>query len=290
MTNLLRQARTSADQQVARFTGEGAYHGSTRKRVDPPADAPVAPPVDEFRPRTLERYAAEDRRAIDEFAAVFPNRYTVLESLPVPSQDEIQRDAVTFCWCPLDAAIREADPLTRTVLAAMAPHVVGDKRHVYIDSKIQHFEPGDVPVDSQHWHIDGTIVARDERARRLGHSLLHDLRARFDGPATPPRFLAYQSSTHCATVFATAPVALALPELIPDFDELDRRVRALAPPEVAQPPATIVGFDGLSLHRAVPAARAGWRLWIRCIETDREIVPDASMIACYGKVYRTAAG
>jgi hypothetical protein len=67
-------------------------------------------------------------------------------------------------------------------------------------------------------------------------------------------------------------------------------VRALAPPEVAQPPATIVGFDGLSLHRAVPAARAGWRLWIRCIETDREIVPDASMIACYGKVYRTAAG
>ncbi len=80
-----------------------------------------------------------------------------------------------------------------------------------------------------------------------------------------------------------------LPELIPDFDELDRRVRALDPPALAQPPASIVGFDGLSLHRAVAASRAGWRLWIRCVETDRVVVPDGSILGCYGTVYRPQA-
>jgi hypothetical protein len=287
MTTYLRQARTSATQPVARFTGEGAYHGSTRPRVEPLREGPAPVVVEEVRPFTLERYAAEGRREIGSFAAVFPNRCAVVETLPPPSEEAIRRDGVTFCWCPFDEAVREAGPLTRRVLEAMSTHVVGGKRHVYVDSKIQYFEPGDVPVDSQHWHVDGTIVARDARARRLGHALLHDMRARLGGPAAPPRFLAYQSSTHCATRFVTAPVTLSLPELIPNFDELDRRVRALDPPTMAQPPGSIVGFDGLSLHRAVAATGAGWRLWVRCVETDRAVTPDASVVECYGKVYRT---
>ncbi|MCY1059549.1 hypothetical protein [Nannocystis sp. SCPEA4] len=287
MTTYLRQARTSAAQQVAPFTGEGAYHGSTRPRVEPLREAPAPPLVDELRPRTLEQYAAEDRREIAEFEAVFPNHHAVVETLPIPTQEAIQSDGVSFCWCPIDDAVREAGPLTRSVLEAMRAHVGSGKRHVYIDSKIQYFAPGDVPVDSQHWHVDGSIVARDERARRLGHALLHDMKARLQAPALGPRYLAYQSSGHCATLFATAPVTLTLPELIPNFDELDRRVRALAPPAVAQPPGSIVRFDGLSLHRAVAATDAGWRLWVRCVETDRVVTPDASIIACYGKVYRT---
>ncbi|MBZ5711881.1 hypothetical protein [Nannocystis pusilla] len=181
---------------------------------------------------------------------MFPNHHAVVETLPIPTQEAIESDGVSFCWCPIDDAVREAGPLTRRVLEAMNAHVGGGKRHVYIDSKIQYFARGDVPVDSQHWHVDGSIVARDERARRLGHALLHDMRARLQAPAAGPRYLAYQSSGHCATLFAAAPVTLTLPELIPNFDELDRRVRALAPPAMAQPPASIVRFDGLSLHRA----------------------------------------
>jgi hypothetical protein len=288
MTTHLRQTRTTATQQVARFTGEGAYHGSTRPRAQPVPDVPAPPAVDEMRPRTVERYAAEDRREIAEFTAVFTDRFAVVEQLPQPTQQEIEADGVTFCWCPIDDAIREAGPLTRRVLEAMRAHLTGGKRHVYIDSKIQHFEAGDVPVDSQHWHVDGTIVVRDERARRLGHALVHDMRARLDGAVSPPTYLSYQSSTHCATLFTAAPVTVPLPELIADFDELDRRVRALDPPTVAQPPGSIVRFDGLSLHRAVAAASPGWRLWIRCVETDRVVVPDASIIECYGKVYRTS--
>jgi hypothetical protein len=286
MNHHLRRARSVTTQQVAPFTGEGAYHGSTRAR---PAAAPVdpEPPVAEMTPRTLDRYAGEPR-AIEPFTAHFTNRCETVESLPQPTQEAIAADAVTFCWCPFDEALREAGPLTRSVLAAMQRHLTGRKRHVYIDSKIQYFRPGDVPVDSRHWHLDGTIAVRDERARRLGHALLHDLRARLEAPETSPQYLSYQSSVHCATRFVTAPVSLELPELVPDFDELDRKVRALDPPSAAQPAGAVVRFDGLSLHRAVDATDEGWRLWIRCVETDRRVELTASIIECYGTVYRIA--
>lgn len=288
MTTAVRKERTRSAQQVARFTGEGAYHGSTRSRPasTSAAQRPAPPPVDEVRPTTLDRLAADDRPVILPFDAHFPNLFRVLEELPVPTEEAIQADRVTFVWSPFAEALDQAGPLTRSVLEAMRPHLTGRKRHIYIDSKIQFFAAGDVPVDSQHWHLDGTIVARDERAKRLGHPLLHDMRARLEGPAEPPIYLAYQSSTHCATRFLGAPLDLRLPELIPDFDELDRLVRALDPPALAQPPASIARFDGRTLHRAVAAERPGWRLWIRCVETDREILPDPSIVECYGTVYR----
>lgn len=210
MTTAVRKERTRSAQQVARFTGEGAYHGSTRSRPasTSAAQRPAPPPVDEVRPTTLERLAADDRPVILPFDAHFPNLFRVLEELPVPTEEAIQADRVTFVWSPFAEALDQAGPLTRSVLEAMRPHLTGRKRHIYIDSKIQFFAAGDVPVDSQHWHLDGTIVARDERAKRLGHPLLHDMRARLEGPAEPPIYLAYQSSTHCATRFLGAPLDL----------------------------------------------------------------------------------
>jgi hypothetical protein len=170
----------------------------------------------------------------------------------------------------------------------MGRHVARHKRFIYIDSKLQYFEAGDLPVDSRLWHIDGSIATRGPRAQRLGHDLLHDLRARH-AHADPPRFLAYQSSTHCATQFLVEPVSLHLPELTPDFEAVDQAVLAHAatmPPAIAQPAGSIVAFDGRTLHRAVPATTAGWRLWVRCTATDREIRVDASMLDCYGTVFR----
>jgi hypothetical protein len=282
----LRQQHTLDTQKVAPFTGEGAYHGSTRRRAPPRAASAPSPIVAEMAPTTLDAYPLDGSRAVADFAATFPNLYAVERILPVPTQDEIRGDGVLFCWCPIDQAITEAGPLTRRVLEAMQELVVGDKRFVYVDSKIQHFEPGDVPVDSQHWHVDGSIVARGPVVEALGHNLVHDMRARLVGGVVPPRYLAYQSSTHCATIFATSPVTLTLPELVPDFVGLDAAVRALAPPWVTQPAASIVRTDGLSLHRAQAASGAGWRLWIRCVETDREVQLDTSIIECYGTVFR----
>jgi hypothetical protein len=243
-----------------------------------------------MRPTSLDKYDAREGSSIDVFAARFTNRCETVAALPIPDQEAIAADGVTFCWCPIDEAVREAGPLTRGVLEAMQGHLTGRKRYVYIDSKIQFFRTGDVPVDSQHWHVDGSIVARDARVRRLGHALLHDMRARLDGPAEPPTYLSYQSSEHCATLFVTEPVSLTMPELIANFDDLDRQVRAQDPASTQQAPAAIVRFDGLSLHRAVAARSEGWRLWIRCVETDRRVELTSSIIDCYGKVYRVDAG
>jgi hypothetical protein len=286
VSTYLRKARSIATQVVVPFTGEGAYHGSTkpRPRADPSRPAPAV--VEEMRASSIDALGSDG--SIDEFDAVFPNLCETLTTLPAPSQAAIRDDAVSLCWCPLERAIREAGPVTKQVLVEMREHLDGNKRYVYIDSKIQYFERGDVPVDSQHWHVDGSITVRGRAAERLGHGVLHDMLARLRSPATSPKYLSYQSSHHCATSFVSEPVALRLPALIPNFDELDRMVRALDPACAPQPAAAIVRFDGLSLHRAVAASEAGWRLWIRCVGTDRQVLLDADIIECYGTVFRTS--
>jgi hypothetical protein len=286
LTYLARE-HTISGQLVAPFTGEGAYHGSTKKRP-PTAARREAPVVDEMRATTIEEYPADGSRPIASFRAEFPNLYEVVDTLPVPGQEEIRADGTTFVWCPLELAVSVAGPLTRRVLESMRARLVGDKRYVYVDSKIQYLEPGDVPVDSQHWHVDGSIVARGPKIEALGHNLVHDMKARMNARVTSPRYLAYQSSDHCATLFVTRPVALSMPELVPDFDLLDAAVRALDPPVVEHPAGAIVRTDGLSLHRARPAVRAGWRLWVRCVETDREVVLETSIVECYNTVFRTS--
>lgn len=283
----LAREHTISGQLVAPFTGEGAYHGSTKKRA-PAAARRESPAVDEMRATTIDAYPADGSRPIASFPAVFPNLYEVLDTLPIPTQEEIRGDGTTFVWCPFALAVGVAGPLTRRVLEAMRGRLVGDKRHVYVDSKIQYLEPGDVPVDSQHWHVDGSIVARGPAVEALGHNQVHDMKARLRSEVTSPRYLAYQSSHHCATLFLTRPVTLALPELVPNFDALDAAVRAIDPPAVEHPAGAIVRTDGRSLHRARPADRAGWRLWIRCVETDREVQLETSIVECYNTVFRTA--
>ncbi len=287
MSTHLSQKRTIESQKIANFTGEGAYHGSTQQRSGAPMPQVVLAPVAEMTPTTLEQYAAQGREHIDTFDATFPNMHDIVSALEIPSQEEIAGDGVTFCWCPFEEALRLAGPLTRQVLEAMQAHLEGKKRYVYIDSKIQFFEAGDVPVDSQLWHVDGTITARDERVQRLGYNILHDMRARLQGDAAPPTYLAYQSSHHCATQYVTVPLTFRLPELIPNFEVLDRAVIEANPATLDQPASSIIRFDGLSLHRAVPAKGEGWRLWVRCIETDREVHLNTSIIECYGTVFRT---
>jgi hypothetical protein len=280
----LQKPRSVGAQVVTAFTGVCAYHGSTRPRRKAASLRPQTPVVAEMRAASLDEL--DSGGGIDRFDAVFPNRWATLATLPVPSQEAIQADTVSFCWCPLEQALQEAGPVTKRVLVEMREHLEGHKRYVYIDSKIQYFDRGDVPVDSQHWHVDGSITARGPAVWRLGHGVLNDMKARLLGPASPPTYLSYQSSQHCATLFAAEPVALRLPTLIPNFDELDRMVRALNPACASQPAAAIVRFDGLSLHRAVTASDSGWRLWIRCVETDRQVQLDTNIIECYDTVFR----
>ncbi len=284
MTTWSRKPHSIGTQKVEEFTGEGAYHGSTKQK---PVTAPLprVETVAESRPTTLELRVRQESSEIQTFDAYFPNAFRVIEQHPVPTQEQVRDDGVTFCWCPFEKALTLAGPLTRSVLNGMRPGLSGRKRHVYIDSKIQHFEPGDLPVDSCLRHVDGTIAVRDERVRPFGASVLHDMRARLEGH-DPPTYMAYQSSDHCATGFLAEPLRLRMPELIPNFEDFDGMVRKGEVREIAHPAGAIVAYDGLTVHWATPATSSGWRLWIRCTETDVEIVPSASVIDCYGTVFR----
>jgi hypothetical protein len=133
------------------------------------------------------------------FAATFPNSFAVEKVLPTPTQEMISREPVAFAWCPLDKAMREAGPLTKDVLENMLPSLRHRKKYIFVDSKVQLFAQGDAPIDSLHWHVDGSISVEDENTKKLGYILLHDMYARMKHPE-PPTFLAYQSSQHCGCV------------------------------------------------------------------------------------------
>ena len=271
-------------QIVSTYTGEGAYHGSTKSKPQTVANPWGVP---ETEPTTLAKYQGSALRQFDTFTAELSTVYEELAQLPIPTQDEIEHDGVTFVWKLFSQALLEAGPLTQSVLFAMMPHLQGRKKFCYVDSKIQYFEPGDVAVDSQHYHLDGTIVVRGEFAEQLGYPLLHDMRARILGEATPPLYLAYQSSEHCPTHFVVEPFDMEIPDFIPNFEAFNQTVLAAQPTVKPQPAASIVRFDGLSVHAAIPATAAGWRLWIRVIETDREVAVTPPVSDCYRSVYRT---
>ena len=286
----LKSSKTEDAQKIAVFSGEGAYHGSSKIRNDNKAFV-LETEMEKF-PSSLMYYWKTKNSKFSNFNADFTNLCEIKKVLPIPSQQEIKNDAVTFCWCPIEQAKQEAGPITKNVLLEMESFLERKKKFVYIDSKIQYFEKGDLPVDSKLWHIDGSIAVRDQRSIDLGYNLLHDMKARFINHTIPfmncatPKYLAYQSSLYCATQFVKDPLSLVLPDCIPNFEILDRLVQEINPEYISQPAGSIISFDGFSLHRAVPAQADGWRLWIRCVETDCEVKLNSSIINCYGTVFR----
>lgn len=290
----LKSNKTEDAQKIAVFSGEGAYHGSSKIRNDNKTFV-LETEVEKF-PASLMYYWKRKDSNFMERPFYFTNLCEIKKLLQVPTQEEIKNDAVTFCWCPIEQAKQEAGPITKNILLEMESFLERKKKFIYIDSKIQYFQKGDLPVDSKLWHIDGTISVRDQRSQELGYTLLHDMRARAItalgfGQNTKwtgvPKYLAYQSSLHCATQFVKNPLSVVLPDCIPNFDILDRLVQEANPEHISQPAGSIISFDGLSLHRAVPAQVDGWRLWIRCVETDCEVKLNSSIINCYGTVFRT---
>lgn len=266
MNSILKTISTETNQKTAIFTGEGAYHGSSNKEPD---NTPIL----------------NSKKIFPDFQMNFLNLCEIKKILSTPSQEEIRQDGVVFVWSPFEEAIKEAGPLTKKVLQEMEPYLKGNKKYIYIDSKIQYFRINDLPVDSKLWHVDGSLPIRGERAWNMGYTLLHDIKGKVDSGITD-NYLAYQSSTHCATQWVTDAMTLSMPECISTFDILDKLVREADPCCMSQPAASIVHFTDNSLHRAVPASADGWRLWIRCVETDREVKLNSSIINCYGTVFK----
>lgn len=278
MKTIIKEQSSEQTQKVSSFHGEGAYHGAAQFREVPVPEFEE----EEVRPTTL----IGGKDVFQEFSAKFIDSWRLIRQLSEPSQEQIKNDGVTFAWVPFDVALKESGPLTEKVLLEMAPFLNKKKKLTYIDSKIQFFKQGDIPVDSNLWHVDGSISVRDSRATQHGFPLLHDMKARQGCSVPPPQFMSYQSSTHCATQWIQHSMKIPMPACIPSFDVFDELVKQQKPGYVSQPAASIIKFDGFSIHRAVAAKSDGWRLWVRCTETDREIHLPESAIANYGTVYR----
>jgi hypothetical protein len=266
MSTFLKSVKTKENQKTAVFTGEGAYHGSSNKN---PEKVPTL----------------GEKFAFPEMQMLFTNDCHIKDILRGPTQEEVQNDGVVFVWSPFEEAKQEAGPLTKQVLLRMEPHLKHDKKFIYVDSKIQFFHKNDLPVDSKLWHVDGSISIRGEQAWQAGYTLLHDLKSKVLSGVTNS-YLAYQSSHHCATQWVVDPITVSIPECIPSFDILDELVQKQNPTFRSQPAGSIIQFTDNCLHRAVPASEDGWRLWIRCVETDREIKINSSIINCYGTVFK----
>lgn len=278
MNTFIKETKTEETQKVLDFHGEGAYHGSAAFR-----EVPI-PQFEEEESRPTTLISGVD--PFQTFEANYPNEWAIADELGEFSQEEIRTDGTTFVWAPFEVALKEAGHITWDVLHRIERLLGGDKKHVYVDSKIQFFKKGDVPVDSKFWHVDGSISCRDSRATKHGHAILHDMKARQDCKVSPPRYWAFQSSSHCATQWVQNSSKLILPACIPSFEVFDKLVTESKPEIWSQLPGSIVEFDGFDIHRAVPASADGWRLWIRVTETDREISVGPSVIGCYGTVYR----
>ena len=280
MNTFISIERDEEGQKKAAFTGEGAYHGASNKEK-------------------IALSTLGEKTKFELFEAFFANVCEIKAQLPVPTAAEIRDDKTSFVWALFADALAKAGPLTKRVLTEIAPLLKGDKKNVYVDSKIQFFEWGDLPVDSQLWHIDGSKVLRGEAANAHGYTLLHDMEAtcythsNADSDAhgdaqnlSPDNYWAYQSSSHCATEFMVEPQRFMLPKYIENFKILDQIVAATTAKRMAQPAGSIVHFTGNSLHKAVPASAAGWRLWVRVLETDKEIKLSQNIIECYGTVFK----
>ncbi len=52
-------------------------------------------------------------------------------------------------------------------------------------------------------------------------------------------------------------------------------------------PTTIDEYPSDGSRPIASFVRPGWRLWIRCVETDREVRLETSIVECYNTVFRT---
>ncbi len=269
-------------QFVSNYTGEGAYHGSTNSK--PQIDLnPWG--VSETEPSTVRRCISK-RSQPESFSGLFSRKYEEVSQLQIPSQSDLSVENTNFAWKAFSQAQLESGPITQEVLSAIKPYLQQKKLYCYVDVKTQYFEKGDLAVDSNHFHIDGTVVVRGSYAERLGYPIVHDMRARFNRESIPPQYFAYQSSDHCPTCFVSKPIQLIVPELIPNFNEFDNIVRRNKPHLKNHPAGSIIHYDGQTIHAATPATKDGWRLWIRVIETDKKISASSEISQCYKSVYR----
>ncbi|HEU4407512.1 MAG TPA: hypothetical protein VFS43_19760 [Polyangiaceae bacterium] len=169
----------------------------------------------------------------------------------------------------LDDALRRGGAFVAAVLGAMA--LRHDRRDVIVQVQVANLAAGEIP-NGAGWHTDGVPVGPGR------------YRYASDDPAhRPDRFHSLVAGAHCRTAFAVGPIWLDDPGTDDAHERrlyFTRELGRLRPEVVQVPNCRLVEYDGWALHAAVPAAAAGWRAFIRAVETDhgapRPLPPEAA--------------
>lgn len=210
-----------------------------------------------------ERIEKEEQRVFNR------NALTIGRAIDDPSDDEIK--ATPSLWnASYDDAARFGGELTRVALGQL--DLVGDRKHVTVDSKVHMLMYGMYPAIPG-WHTDG--VPREDNGRPSGGTAKMWLQDGLDAEHAP-RYHLLVTGSHCSTEFLNDEFAFDGdgPNLYRDMTlAVNSYLLGVSKaggerPVIAAPASTWVHWDWWNIHRAIPAKKAGWRLLIRVTESD----------------------
>lgn len=196
----------------------------------------------------------------------------------------------------LQNAVLFGGPAIRRCLE-QAP-IVGDHRHVHVDTKVALLLPGFIPAIPG-WHTDGvprgitgqageTALIAGSASNTGAPSLASQVM--LEGRGYRPRFHTIHVGNDCPTRFMRFPCAMTLAH---DNDsglyrEMSATVNAAKHLDeddfVDAPLAQWMSWDWWNIHTATAAETRGWRLLIRVTESDQPPL-DAGFIRSQTQVY-----
>ncbi|MCG7607157.1 hypothetical protein [Mycobacterium sp. CnD-18-1] len=195
-------------------------------------------------------------------ATVHPTRFTPRRKL-IEGTPNLRRAS-------LQNALLFGGPLVRQCLA-IAP-IVGDHRHVFVDTKVSMLMPGWWPAIPG-WHTDGVPRIDADGINPLGigrPSLPEQLDQHEDGYA--PRYHTIHVGNDCPTEFIDESVQLFMEHDRDEqmYAEMTRKIDSLVDlRKLKAPEGRWVSWDWWNIHRATQATERGWRLLIRITESDQ---------------------
>lgn len=186
------------------------------------------------------------------------------------SQEQIENE-VNLRQAGLLNAYQHGGVVTRKALDKLV--LVGDRKHVIVDTKVTFLLPGMYPAIPG-WHTDGVprltgLAGTFDPAGRGAPSILAQAR----GSISAPHYHLLLAGGGPQTLFINNRINLDLPNDDPDlYRAMSEQVTDLAYDGTAEvdaaPEREWLEWGWWDIHSAQPAATAGWRYLIRVTESD----------------------
>lgn len=185
-----------------------------------------------------------------------------------PSDTEI-KDTLALWNCDIDTALKYGGDVTRGAIGAM--NLVGDRKHIIVDTKTHMLMPGFYP-GIPGWHTDGVPRGSERNPAAKADP---DIAAQAAMDDEAPRFHLLVTGKVCPTLFDTTQHRTLNVPLGPDPDlyktiseQMDNAYKFADGHFMETAPSTVYEWDWWQLHTAQAAKAHGWRFLIRVTETN----------------------